>query len=115
MIKTFNKYRTEIREKMRNGDGRVKIEHFWEPKTELKSNIRMFARLTLEPGASIGFHEHINEEEVFVVVRGTAEADDNGRKMILNAGDTILTGNSCHAIKNAGDDTLELIAVIATY
>ncbi len=116
MIRHQGEYRAELRSAMRGGKGEVKIEHFWEPESEMRAHNRMFARLTLPVGGSIGFHPHDQEEEVFVVVRGRAEADDNGNVVELNAGDTILTGNGDgHAIRNAGDTELELIAVISTY
>ena len=109
-------YRTELRNEMRGGKGVVKIEHFWEPKTEMRGSNRMFAKLTIEPGGSIGFHPHDAEEEVCVIIRGRAEADDNGEVVQLSAGDTLLTGNGDgHAIRNVGDEPLEIVAVITTY
>ncbi len=116
MIRRNGAYKTELREEMRGGKGTVKIEHFWAPGTELRSKNRMFAKLTIEPGGSIGFHPHDAEEEVFVIIRGRAEADDNGEIVELETGDTILTGNGDgHAIRNIGDEPLELLAVISTY
>ena len=115
MFRCNKEYRTEIREKMRNGDGSVKIEHFWEPGTEMKGNTRMVARLSLEPGCSIGYHEHINEEEIFIIIRGIAEAEDEGRKVVLHPGDTLLTGNGGHSLRNIGSETLEMIAMIAKF
>ena len=93
MIRRSGEYRTEQREEMRGGKGTVTIEHFWEPKTEMRSHTRMCAKLTIPPGGSIGFHPHDAEEEIFVVIRGTAEADDNGEVVQLGVGDTLLTGN----------------------
>jgi mannose-6-phosphate isomerase-like protein (cupin superfamily) len=116
MIRKSGSYRTEVRENMRGGSGSVKIEHFWEPGKEMLGHNRMAARLTLPPGASIGFHNHDNEDEIFVIVKGQAEADDNGTLSILNAGDTLLTGNGAgHSIRNVGEGELELVAVISTY
>ena len=116
MIRKNGSYRTEVRENMRGGNGSVKIEHFWEPEKEMLSHNRMAARLTLPPGASIGFHNHENEDEIFVIVKGQAEADDNGTLSVLNAGDTLLTGNGGgHSIRNIGESDLELVAVISTY
>ncbi len=114
MIHRQNDYRTDLRSSMRGGDGEIKIEHLWEK--ELNSPIRMFSRITVEPGCSIGFHNHDNEEEVFYIISGQAEADDNGNTVILNPGDTILTGNGDgHSIKNAGNTTLVMMAVIARF
>ena len=116
MIRKANSCRTEVRENMRGGDGIVKIEHFWEPGTEMLAHNRMAARLTLPPGSSIGFHKHENEDEIFVIVKGKAEADDNGTLTCLEAGDSLLTGNGAgHSIRNIGDTDLELIAIISTY
>ena len=116
MIRRSGEYRTEQREEMRGGKGTVTIEHFWEPKTEMRSHTRMCAKLTIPPGGSIGFHPHDAEEEIFVVIRGTAEADDNGEVGQLGVGDTLLTGNGDgHAIRCTSEEPLELLAVIATY
>ena len=88
MFRKAAQYRTELREKMRGGSGTVKIEHFWEPKTEMHGANRMAARLTLPPGASIGFHKHENEEELFFIVKGQAEADDDGPRCgVVDHGD----------------------------
>lgn len=116
MIRKAGTYRTELRENMRGGSGTVKIEHFWEPGSEMLAHNRMAARLTLPPGGSIGFHNHENEDEIFVIVKGQAEADDNGKTTLLSAGDTLLTGNGAgHSIRNVGKEDLELVALISTY
>ena len=116
MIRRKNEYTVDIREEMRGGDGKVKIEHLWDEKNELKAPTRLMAKITLEPGCGIGFHNHDNEEEIFYIIKGTAEADDNGETVILNAGDTILTGNGAgHSIKCAGDEAVEMTAVIVSY
>jgi mannose-6-phosphate isomerase-like protein (cupin superfamily) len=72
--------------------------------------------LNLDPGSSIGYHKHDREEEVFVILKGTAEVDDDGSKKILNQGDSILTGNGAgHSIRNIGKEPLEVLAVISSY
>jgi len=116
MIRRKNEYAVDIREEMRGGDGKVKIEHLWDETNELKGKTRLMAKITLEPGCGIGFHNHDNEEEVFYIIKGTAEADDNGEAVVLSAGDTILTGNGAgHSIRCHGDETVEMTAVIVSY
>lgn len=113
MIRRNNEYVSEIREQMRGGEGTVKLEHFFDAKNELKGLNRMVARLTLAPGSSIGFHRHENEAEIFIVVRGEAEIDDNGVKSTVKTGDAILTGfGAGHAVRSTGKEPLELVAVI---
>lgn len=116
MKRSNNEYRYEVREAMRGGDGEVKIEHLWEAGSELLANTRMFGRLTLKAGSSIGFHAHEGEEEVFYIVKGHAQADDNGKTVELFPGDTLLTGNGAgHSVKSLGPEDLEMIAVISKY
>ena len=116
MIKKDGNFEIVIKEKMRGGEGEVIIEKLWEPEKEMKANNRLFAKLIIKPGCGIGFHKHENEDEVFVILKGTAEVDDNGTTAVLNPGDTILTGNGAgHSIKCAGNETLEVMAVISCY
>lgn len=113
MIRRDGQYATDLRSKMRGGDGVVRIEHFWDEAKELHGANRLFARLTLEPGTSIGFHRHEHEAEVFVVLSGIGEVDDDGTPGTVRAGDTILTADGAgHAIRCAGNDPLVLLAVI---
>ena len=116
MIKRNNEFEKVVNEKMRGGEGQVLIEKLWNPETELKANNRLFAKLTLETGSSIGFHNHVDEEEVFFVINGVAEMDDNGTKETLYPGDTILTADGAgHSVKSVGDEPLEMMAVISLY
>ena len=115
MIKRSNTYKLEIREKMRGGNGNVKIEHLFDYQNDLKSSPRLMAKLTLEPGVSIGFHEHFGEEEVFYIANGTAEFFDGKETHILKKGDTSLTSNEGHSLANIGEDNLEVIAVILKF
>lgn len=116
MIRKRNEYAVDIREKMRGGDGSIKIEHIWSPEKDMQAKNRLFAILNIEPGNSIGFHNHDKEEEVFVILRGTAEVDDNGKKAVLQKGDSILTGNGAgHSIKCISEEPLEVLAVISSY
>lgn len=115
MIRRHGTYEVDTRHNMRDGKGEVKIEHFWK-RDELKGKTRLFARLTLEPGASIGFHEHGDEEEVFVILRGRAQVQDGETVEELAPGDTILTGDGTgHAVESIGSEPLEMMAVIVQY
>ena len=116
MIREQGKYRSEERKEMRGGSGSVRIEHLFECGTEMLSPARLCGRLTLEPGCSIGFHRHENEEELFFIIRGEAEIDDNGTVKKVSAGDAVLTGNGAgHAVRNIGTSPLEILAVITQY
>ncbi len=115
MIRRAGSYDVDTREKMRGGSGTVRIEHYWK-KDELKGKTRLCARLTLAPGASIGCHDHCDEEEVFIVLQGEGRVQDGDQEAVVRPGDTILTGDgACHAIESIGAEDLELVAVIVQY
>jgi len=107
--------KSEVREKMRGGDGAVTIRHYFA-KEEFGANVRLCARLTLPPGAGIGPHPHEGEDEIYIVTRGTGILDDGATRTRIAAGDSILTGKGAsHAVKNDGKEDLEIIAVIMCY
>ena len=112
MVKRKETYTVQENENMRGGDGIVTIEHLLTS-DELYEKGRLYARIILEPGCSIGHHVHEGEMESYHILTGEAEVDDNGEIVTVNAGDTVLTkSGEGHSIKNIGNTTLELIAII---
>ncbi|MBN1417169.1 MAG: cupin domain-containing protein [Planctomycetes bacterium] len=115
MIRKASQMKRTTRENMRGGKGTIEFLHFFE-KDELASPTRLLARLTLRPGDSIGLHRHENEEEIFVIQKGTAELDEGTGRQRVGPGDAILTGSGEeHAIANVGEDDLEIIAIIVQF
>ncbi len=115
MIKRKDDMKRTVKVHMRDGDGQVVVTELLS-KGEYNGASRLLATLTLEPGCSIGEHEHINEEEVFYVVQGEASYYDNGEWKTLNPGDScICLGGQSHSIANRSDKTLVVVAVILTY
>lgn len=115
MIRKGRDMETEVRERMRDGTGSVEILHVFRSK-ELKGRTRLFARLKLAAGSSIGFHRHDGEEEIFYILSGRGEVGEGGPTTTVGPGDAVLTGDGAgHSIVNAGPDPLELMAVILVY
>ncbi|MDR3193535.1 MAG: cupin domain-containing protein [Treponema sp.] len=106
--------KTEVKEKMRDGEGSVYFTYLVD--CEKEKNIRMLAELTLPPGASIGYHRHDKETEYYIIFSGAGEVDDNGVIRPVKTGDSIITGNGAsHGIKNTGNTPLVFHAIIVTY
>jgi mannose-6-phosphate isomerase-like protein (cupin superfamily) len=115
VIKEADRMRVEIRPQMRGGKGEVKIKHIFE-KDELKGQSRLLGVITLEPGCSIGLHEHKDEEEIFYIIRGHGRVIDSGHTWAVGPGDAVLTGGGeSHAIENCGAEPLQFLAIILTY
>ena len=113
MIRKANDCKKEFREKMRDGNGTVEITNFIEGPEELCNKGRMFSRITLKSGCSIGFHVHEKDSELFYILKGEAEYNDNGEIVTVSEGDvTICPAGTGHGIENKTDGTVEFIAVI---
>ena len=104
---------TEYREHMRDGRGTVTI-HEILTKEELDGHGRLYARIVLPPGASIGFHVHEGETEPFYILKGEATFIDNDRKSeIARPGDVcLIEPGEGHSIVNKTDSDLEFMALI---
>jgi len=112
MVKHADGQKTAVNENMRGGNGSVLLTHFLD-KEEMNGKGRLFSRITLDKGCSIGYHEHIGESEIFAVISGGGIFNDNGTECAVEAGDVLITqSGQGHAIACAGDCPLELIALI---
>ncbi|MCR4891146.1 MAG: cupin domain-containing protein [Lachnospiraceae bacterium] len=113
MIREKSQCLIDYKEHMRGGDGTVEITKFITSPEELLGKGRLFSRITLKPGCSIGYHVHDDESELFHILNGTAEYNDGGEIRTVHAGDvTICPPGTGHGIANHTDETVELIALI---
>ena len=110
MIFTKDMQCDELREHMRGGNGTVKLTALCP---QLPANLRLFSRITLAPGASIGEHAHENEAELFYFLSGSATLLDDGVRTKAAAGDVMLTASGhSHSVINEGDEDVVILAVI---
>ena len=99
-----------IREFMRGGKKHVEHTHL---SSALPENVRIFNVLTLIPGASIGYHVHENETEMFYFMEGTAQVQDDEETHVLHPGDALSTPSGHgHSVRNTGDGPLRFVAAI---
>ena len=102
----------EVVEKMCGGKGHVIIDRILGEK-ELNGKCGLYAKVTIEPGCSLGYHEHHNESETYFILAGQGDYDDNGTVRPVKAGDVTYTpDNDGHALTNTGDTDLVFMALI---
>ena len=82
--------RRERKENMRGGDGHVLLDHILE-KEALGEKCKMYARVTLEKGCSIGYHEHCGESETYFILSGHGFYNDDGTEQVVWSGDVTYT------------------------
>ena len=97
---------------LRDGKGTVNLKEL-ATKEALYNHARLFSHITVEPGHSIGFHDHQNETEFFYIIRGEGLFNDNGTPVTVKAGDVCATGGGAsHSMENVSDSPLEFVALI---
>ena len=111
-MKEENDMETERIENMCGGKGHVIIKHILGDK-ELNGKCRLYAQVTLEPGCSLGFHEHHGESETYYIISGEGIYSDNGNLRMVKAGEKTFTPDGCgHALSNTGNEDLVFMALI---
>jgi len=112
MVRKKEQMLFESRDNMRGGDGAVGLTEILTPE-EMMGKGRLYSKITLKPGCSIGRHRHDGEAEIYYILSGSALAHDNDTEVALNAGDMLYTGDgSSHDIKNSGGGDLVFMALI---
>ena len=112
MIIKSEERKSETREHMRGGAGEVVITHYTD-REGLYDKGRMLAHILLKPGCEVGYHDHQNEEEIFIVVKGEAVYNDNGVETVIKVGDsTYCRHGENHGVINKSDEDCELVALI---
>ena len=97
---------------IQNGKGECHIKHLTD-KAAMYDNARMFAHVTIPAGCSIGDHPHNGETEFYYILKGEAVFNDDGKEVILHAGDIGITGyGQGHALENRSNEPVEMIALI---
>ena len=97
---------------LRDGKGTVNIKDLAD-KEALYNHARLFAHMTVDPGHSIGYHDHEHETEFFYILKGEGQFNDNGTIVTVHPGDVCATGGgNTHSIENTAEEPLEMIALI---
>lgn len=100
-------------ENMVGGPGHVLNRSLIEGPETLFNSGRLFAHNILEKDCGLGYHTHTAECEIYYILKGEAEYNDNGTVTTVSAGDITYTGpGEGHGIVNRKDEPVEMIALI---
>ena len=99
-------------EHMAGGNGHVIIKEILDAE-QLNGKCGLYAQVTLEPGCSLGYHEHHGETESYFILSGHGMYDDNGKAYPAEPGDLFLCKDGDgHGLKNTGTEELTFMALI---
>ena len=94
------------------GKGHVIIEHILGEK-ELNGKCGLYAKVIIEPGCTLGYHEHNGESETYYILSGEGNYNDNGTIRHVKAWDVTFTpSGSGHGLDNTTDEDLVFMALI---
>lgn len=96
---------------MRNGAGLCQVLDILPSKSVPHG--RLYSKITIERGCSIGIHDHVKETEYYYLLSGQGIVTEDDGEKVVSAGDLVVTGGGAsHAIRNEHDEPLVFIALI---
>src|SRR5690554_2626700 len=101
MIIDFKKIDEKIINQMRGGDNFARINRFDDEN-------KMIARITLEPKSSIGYHSHLDDEEIIYIIEGNGLCLDGDASFDIYEGlvNYIPRGKSHSIINNSSKNLI---------
>lgn len=100
-------------EHLGGGKGTAIVNHIVS-KEELLGHGRLYAKVILKPGTSVGWHQHNHDTEPYYILKGEADFIDNDRSVTkVGPGDVcIINVGEFHSLENNSDDDVEFMALI---
>ena len=98
---------------MRGGEGEITWNNFTPEK--MPTHVRFMGVATINPGCSVGSHQHFDECEIYFYLAGEATLDDNGTERLAHPGDiSICYSGEQHGIANHGTEPVQMLAFVST-
>ena len=77
---------------------------------DFKVPVRFFHHTILPPSTSIGMHRHGDDQEFYIVLKGSGIMNLDGREYTVGEGDVIVNKPfGAHGLFNTGKEPLELL------
>lgn len=84
----------------------VKLYH----EGDFESSLKFLNYTVIPPGASIGYHQHGDNEELYIILEGSGRMTVNGELRSVKPGDAILNKrNWSHGLENTGTEPLRIL------
>jgi oxalate decarboxylase/phosphoglucose isomerase-like protein (cupin superfamily) len=100
-------------EHLGGGRGCVYVHHIVS-KDEFLGHGRLYAKVILPPGTSVGWHQHLRDTEPYYILKGEADFIDNDKSVTrVHPGDVcIIEVGQFHSLENNSDQDVEFMALI---
>jgi mannose-6-phosphate isomerase-like protein (cupin superfamily) len=111
MIKNFLSSIRQIQESSHGGTGKVDLYEIWG-NDDFKSNVDFIDRVVVPPNSTIGFHQHADNEEMYIVLEGSGLMRIEDQERAVTRGDMILNpAGGRHGLFNNSDKDIDLLVL----
>lgn len=112
-VRRKDERRAEVKQGAQGGPGQARFLHLINSDAELLNKGRLYNEIVLEKDCGVGWHIHQGDAELYFVLEGEAEYNDNGTITTIGPGDLTFTGpGEGHAVTNKSDAPFHFIALI---
>ena len=111
MIKNYLTADKQWQPNSHGGTGPVELFEIWG-KSDFKSNIDFLDRVIVPPGTNIGFHQHGNNEEMYIVLKGHGTMKIEDEEFPVKEGDMILNpAHGRHGLSNDSNGNIDILVL----
>lgn len=114
-ISIAKKAKRIIQKKCHNGKGHIIFRELFNKKN-FRSKLSFLHETIIPPKSTIGYHEHIDNEEIYYIISGKGLMEVDGKVKTVTSGDAVIThGGSKHGLINNSSKNLHIIVFEASY
>ncbi len=111
VIKNFLSTPKQIQEGSHSGRGAVDLYEIWG-NSDFESNVDFMDRVVVPPNSTIGYHQHGNNEEMYIVLDGQGTMTMGNVSIAVKKGDMILNpAYGEHGLVNDSDSDIDLLII----
>lgn len=111
MIKNFLSATKQLQEGSHGGVGKVELYEIWS-QADFKSNMDFFDRVVVPPNSTIGYHQHGENEEMYIILEGEGTMTIDDKTVVIRKGDMILNPKGGkHGLRNNSGSNIDILIV----
>ncbi|MEM3852090.1 MAG: cupin domain-containing protein [Methanomassiliicoccales archaeon] len=97
------------KERSHGGEGLLEKVRIFE-NNDFQTSLAFIDYVIVPPGASIGYHKHGNDEEVYFIVEGNGIMKDENSEVKVKRGDVVVNPvNGSHGLYNNSNDNIIIL------
>lgn len=111
MIRNFLETKKQIQHSAHEGNGAVELYEIWN-KSDFLSNCDFIDRQVIPPNATVGYHKHGNDEEMYIILEGSGTMTIDNQQVKIKKGDMIKNPPyGEHGLVNDSDSNINLLII----